>query len=129
MSLVCQFSLPLARMTGSPVLNLSTFWLIKDDIKCILNSASFFCGEMDGSEARKTKEEKELVFSKLVIKGQPVELLLKCQKMSDFGGVDAGANKSAFDDAFCGKDYALAEERFEKLLIGVCADEASVNMG
>jgi len=101
---------------------------IREDIKQILNSASFFCGEMDGSEARKTKEEKELIYAKVVIRGQPVELLLKCQRMSDFGGVDAAATKSAFDQAFT-KEYGLADDRFGSLLIGVCADGASVNMG
>ena len=50
---------------------------------------------MDGSEARKTKDEKELVYCKVVICGQPVELFLKCQKMADFGGVDAACTKQA----------------------------------
>lgn len=101
---------------------------IKSDIKCILSSANFISAEMDGSEARKTKEEKELVYVKVVIRGQPVELFLKCQRMSEFGGVDAEGTKKAFDHAFL-QEFAVEEEWFQKHLITVCADGASVNMG
>ena len=43
---------------------------------------------MDGSEARKTKDEKEPIYCKVVIHGQPVELFLKYQKMATFGGLE-----------------------------------------
>lgn len=80
------------------------------------------------SEARKTREEKELVYSKVVIRGKPVEFFLKCQRMSDFGGVTAAGTKKAFDSAFL-QDFSVPETRFEKLMISVCADGASINMG
>lgn len=101
---------------------------VRNDIKSILGMANFFAGEMDGSEARKTREEKELVYCKVVIRGQPVELLLRCQKMNDFGGVDAACTKKAFDDAFT-KKYGVSPERYNNHLVAVCADGASVNMG
>lgn len=83
---------------------------------------------MDGSEAGKTKDEKELLYCKVVIRGQPVELFLKCQKMANFGGVDAVCTKQAFDDAFV-QGYGVSNERYNSLLIAVCADFAGVNMG
>lgn len=101
---------------------------LRSDIKSILLLSNFFAGEMDGSEARKTKDEKELVYCKVVIRGQPVELFLKCQKMADFGGVDAACTKQAFDGAFL-QDYGVSDERYQNLLIAVCADGAGVNMG
>lgn len=101
---------------------------IRNDMKQMLSNVNFMSGEMDGSEARKTKEEKELVYCKVVIRGQPIELLLKCQRMTDFGNVDANGTKNAFDDAFLNV-YEVPAERFENLLVGVCADGASVNMG
>ena len=83
---------------------------------------------MDGSEAQKTKDAKELIYCKVLIRGQPVELFLKCQKMADFGGVDAASTKQAFDGAFL-QDYSALDQRYKNLLIAVCADGAGVNMG
>ena len=63
-----------------------------------------------------------------MIRGQPVESFLKCQKMADFGGVDAARTKQAFDGAFL-QDFEVSNERYESLLIAVCADGEEVNMG
>lgn len=63
-----------------------------------------------------------------MIRGQPVESFLKCQKMADFGGVDAACTKQAFDGALL-QDFEVSNERYESLLIAVCADGAEVNMG
>lgn len=99
------------------------------DIKSILSSVNFFSGEMNGSEASKTKEEKELIYGKFVIRGRPIDIFLKCQRMTDFGGVDAESTKKAFCNAFFDVDH-MPEAQFNKLMISVsCADGASVNMG
>lgn len=83
---------------------------------------------MDGSQARKTGTEKELIYTKVVINGSPAELLLQCQHMADFGGENAEAVKKAFDSAFI-DSYNMSSEWFSTLLINVCCDGASVNMG
>ena len=101
---------------------------LRSDIKSILSLSYFFAGEMDGFEARKTKDAKELIYCKVVIRGQQVELFLKCQKMANFGGVDAASTKQAFDGAFL-QDYSVSDQRYKNLLIAVCADGAGVNMG
>lgn len=101
---------------------------IREDASAILQNANFFGCEQDGSEAHKTREEKELVFSKVVIRGKPVELLLKCPKMSDFGGVSAALTKAAIDDAF--SEYGVQNNnKYATCLVSACADGASVNMG
>ena len=93
------------------------------------NGVKFAPGKDDEhSCAIKTREEKELVFCKVVIRGQPVELLLRCQKMADIGGVDAACTKKAFDNAFT-THYDVSPERYNDHLVAVCADGASVNMG
>lgn len=43
-----------------------------------------------------------------MIRGQPVESFLKCQKMADFGGIDAACTKQAFDGAFL-QDFEVSK--------------------
>ena len=101
---------------------------MKEDVKVMLKRANFFSGLSDGSQARKTGAEKELVYVKLVVNGSPVELVLRCQHMADFFGEDAQAVKNAFDNAFL-TTFEVPEDRFENLLVAACTDGASVNMG
>ena len=81
---------------------------------------------MDGSQQRKTGHEKELLYTKVAIRGQAVELLLKCIHMDDYG-LDAADLKRAVDETMT-TDYK-AEREYADHLISVCADGASVNMG
>ena len=69
----------------------------------------------------KTKEEKELVYVKVV------ELFLKCQWTYDFGSADASCLKKSVDDAF--DKYGLNGDKYIKCMISTCADGATVNMG
>lgn len=100
---------------------------MREDMKAMLKCANLFSCEMDGTEARKTRDEKELIYVKLVVNGQPIELFLKCQKMSKFGGVDALCLKNAIDDAFA--NYNMSDDKWRLGLVSACADGASVNMG
>ena len=52
---------------------------------------------MDGSQPRKTGTEKELLYSKVAVRGQTVELLLGCIYVDDYGG-DVKSLKRAVDD-------------------------------
>ena len=99
---------------------------MRDDISAILNNLNFFATAEDGSQARKTGTEKELVYVKTVIRGKSVELLLKCVHMDDYGS-DAADLKRAYDDVF--KEYKMDQKRFQQLLVSNCADGASINMG
>lgn len=100
---------------------------LRSDIKSILSLTNLFAGDMHGSEARKTKDEKELIYCKVVIRGQPVGLFLKCQKMADFGRegrVDADCTKKAFDSAFL-QDNGVSEVRYNNLLIVLMVQEST----
>ena len=100
---------------------------LKKDIKLILLQVSAFSLAFDGSQPRKTGTEKELVYSKCAICGEAVELLLDCIHVDDYGG-DACDLKCAIDDVILTR-YNIPEECCIKLLVCVCADGASVNMG
>ena len=54
-----------------------------------MSKVHFVSALSDGSEARKTKEEKELVYAKCVYNGFIVVFYLKIQRMFNFGGCDA----------------------------------------
>ena len=81
---------------------------------------------MDGSQPRKTGHEKELLYAKVVIRGQAVTLLLKCIQMDDYGS-DAVDLKRAVDETIT-SEY-INEEQYKIKLVCVCADGDSVNMG
>ena len=65
-----------------------------------------------GSEARKTREEKELVYVKVVIDGRPTCLFLASQRMRDFGGTSADALNDAIVSAFGDYGVDLREVTF-----------------
>ena len=94
----------------------------------LLAKTNFISGLCDRSEARKTKEEKELVYVKLVKDGTPVCLYLKCNRMKDYGGTDAKAIQKSFLSAFDAYKIDITDKDAPKL-ISACADGASVNMG
>lgn len=100
---------------------------VKDDIKNILSNVRFFSITMDGSQPRKTGTEKELLYGKVVIRGQAVELLLECIHVDDYGG-DAANLKRAVDDVLL-KRFDIPENIVVNLMVCFCADGASVNMG
>ena len=81
---------------------------------------------MDGSQPRNTGHEKELLYAKVVIRGQAVALLLKCIHMDDYGS-DAVDLKRAVDETIT-SEY-INEEQYKIKLVCVCADGASVSMG
>ena len=102
--------------------------VVRSDVSELLKSSKFISGLCDGSEARKTKEEKELVYAKLVIDGKPVCIFLCCQSMKDFNGTDAAAVLSAYKDGFTKYQIDITGDDKEKF-VAACADGASVNMG
>ena len=104
--------------------------VVRNDLREILNNSNFYSTLFDGSQPKKTFSEKELLFAKVVIRGEAVELLCKCIHMDDYGS-DAADLKRAFDETLK-DDYQLHSNngnRFTYLLVSHCADGASVNMG
>ncbi|XP_064596785.1 zinc finger protein 862-like [Liolophura sinensis] len=102
--------------------------ILRQDIAKMLLRSNFFSGLMDGSQARKTGSEKELIYAKIAVNGCTVELLVKCQDMAEIGGEDARSLKQAYDQAFL-DSCEVPKERHDKLMVSICTDGASVNMG
>ena len=61
----------------------------------ILCPANAFSLLSDGSKARKTRMEKELVFVRVTKGGTPVYYCVALQDCDDYGGVDSDSLKSA----------------------------------
>ena len=96
------------------------------DIKNISSSVHFFSIAMDGSQPQKTGTAKALLYGKVVVRGQSVELLLECIHVDDYGG-DAKSLKHAVDVLL--NQYNIPENIVDTLMVCCCTDGARVNMG
>ena len=85
----------------------------------------------DGSQARKTQEDKELLLVRTVRNGFPIYLLLDLLNMSEYGGTDALSIKTAIDGTFDEESGSvkLSADDYRRKMISATADGASVNMG
>lgn len=105
-------------------------FVIKEKTKECISNSNFLTISADGSEARKTREEKELVFGKVCVKSEaglvPLTLLLKCRSMIDFGGTDSTSVYKAMKSACL--EY-IDEDTLASMLVSICTDGASVNFG
>ena len=104
--------------------------IISQEITKYCTTGCFMSVSGDASEARKTAEAKELVFVKLLAKGDngflPVSFLLKCQRLKDFGG---GSGEGTFKAKVDALNTYLPTDEFLKKIICLVADGASVNFG
>ena len=104
--------------------------VIRDVIKGFFADGHFLSLSGDASEARKTSEEKELVFGKIMVKGHtgfvPCTFLLKCQSLKEFGGGTANGTYQAMHNAVC---QYIEGEKLKQMLICMAADGAAVNFG
>ena len=61
-------------------------------MKEVIQKSNYLALSADAVEAKTTSEEKELVYGKVVARGDrgfvPLTLLLKCQSLKEFGGAD-----------------------------------------
>ena len=101
---------------------------IREKVAVILGSAYFMSTLSDGSQARKVKDEKELVLVRTERNGVPVYFVASILEMSQYGGTDADSIKKAIDDVFVEKLF-LDEDQYIYSMISSTADGASVNFG
>ena len=101
---------------------------IRQKIGTILKICTAFAVLSDGSQARKTGSEKELVYIRTAISGKPVSYLAGCQNIDYYGDANAGNLKSAVDDVFK-KTLHLDETEYRVGLVSSTADGAAVNFG
>ena len=98
----------------------------------ILNAANGFSLLTDGSQARKTGHEKELVLARVVRNGNPVFYCIALQDIDKYGDATGEILKVSIDDIFGSdpsKKINMSHEKYQNLLISVTSDGASVNTG
>ena len=101
---------------------------VSEKVAVVLGSSDFMSILSDGSQARKTKKEKELILVRTERKGMPVYFVSSLLEMADYGGANANSIKKAIDQVFCEKMH-LDEESYLKSMVAATADGASVNFG
>ena len=104
---------------------------IKEKVAVVMGSTHFFDLLSDGSQARKTGSEKELVLIRVERGGIPTYIYLSLLEMSNFGGTDAESLKTGIDSIFTQDSFLPLDETtdYTKKFVGATADGASVNLG
>jgi hypothetical protein len=101
---------------------------IRLKIKNLLEDSLCFSLFTDGSQAKKTNAEKELLMIRVVRNGVPTFFCIALLHMDDFGNASALNIKTAIDHTFKAV-LGLHEELYTKCLISATSDGASVNTG
>ena len=110
--------------------------VIREKMAGIVRNTNFMAVLSDGSQARKTKDEKELVLVRIERSGVPTYLVVALLEMKSFGGTGADSLKTALDSLFGEAD----EENNQTAgniplpdcmtkLVSATADGANVNLG
>ncbi|XP_065642560.1 uncharacterized protein LOC136074184 [Hydra vulgaris] len=73
---------------------------IKEKVAKIVNETNFFSILSDGSQARKTKDEKELILVRVEREGTPACFVVSLLDMNSLGGMNANTIKKAIDSIF-----------------------------
>ena len=97
----------------------------------ILSSSKAFSILTDGSEAKKTGMEKELIFVRAICGGILVYFCSVLQDCNEFGGTNADSLKLDADTAFDENNVLvkLPENTYKYCIISSTADGASLNFG
>lgn len=108
---------------------------IKEKCAAVIASSHFISILSDGSQARKTNDEKELILVRTERNGLPVYFVVSLLEMASLGGTDANSIKAAIDGVFhsaedddsCNGRIPLTDYRTK--VVSVTSDGASVNLG
>lgn len=74
--------------------------MIREKVAAVIAGKHFMAVLSDGSQARKTGNEKELVLVRTEKEGLPVYYVVSLLEMADFGGCDAESLKAGLDSVF-----------------------------
>jgi hypothetical protein len=103
---------------------------IKEKVTKIINDKSFFSILSDGSQARKTKDEKELILVRVEREGTPAYFVVSLLDMNNLGGMGANAIKNGIDSIFNESgNIPLTAAAYKSKLVSATADGANVNFG
>ena len=108
--------------------------VIKEKCAAIIASSHVMSILLDGSQARKTKEDKVLILVMTARNGIPVYLLISLLGISDLGGANADSIKATIDSIFCEGDGdkiqgPLLLSDYRTKVIGGTADGTNVCLG
>ncbi|XP_065665100.1 zinc finger protein 862-like [Hydra vulgaris] len=103
---------------------------IKEKVAKIVNETNFFSILSDGSQARKTKDEKELILVRVEREGTPACFVVSLLDMNSLGGMNANTIKKAIDSIFIETgSVPLTASAYKYKLVSATADGACVNFG
>ena len=103
---------------------------VREKCAAIIASQHFMSLMSDGSQARKTGSEKELIMVRVERNGIPCYLVLSLLEMSTYGGVDADSIKKGIDSIFSEEGVVpMSPEEYKVKMVSATADGASVNTG
>ncbi len=104
---------------------------VREKCAAVIASKHFMSLMSDGSQARKTGSEKELVMVPVERNGIPCYLIVSLLEMSEYGGVDANSIKMGIDSIFNQENgvIKLSEDDYKNMLVSATTDGASVNTG
>ena len=105
--------------------------VIREKCAAIIASKHFISLLSDGSQARKTGSEKELVLTRVERNGIPCYLMTSLLEMSTYGGGTADGIKEGLDTIFDGNKgvIKISPEEYQFKVVSATADGASVNTG
>ena len=104
---------------------------VREKCAAIIASQNFMSLMSDGSQARKTGSEKEMILLRVERNGIPCYLIVSLLEMSRYGGVDADSIKKGIDSIFDEKNgvIKLQAKAYATKMVSATTDGASVNTG
>ncbi len=99
---------------------------VRAKISNILIGATAFSILCDGTQARKTGVEKELILVRVVDGGEPKYFMVALQNMDEYGSANSDNLKKAIDDVF---QQIIDVKQYREKVVCLTADGASVNTG
>ena len=105
--------------------------VVRDKCAAVIASKNFMSLLSDGSQARKTGSEKELVMVRVERNGIPCYLAASLLEMSEYGGGNADSIKMAMDGMFdeTNGTMKMTAEQYQHKVVSATADGSSVNTG
>ena len=101
--------------------------VIKEKLAVILTTKKVFSTLSDGSQARKTGADKELIFVRVERGGVPTYYCIGMEDLASYGGANANGVKGAHDQVF--KNMNVHQSIYTNGMVSCTADGASVNFG
>ena len=111
---------------------------VREKVAGIIVSKKFMSVMSDGSQARKTNDEKELILVRVERAGIPIYIVTSLLEMASRGGTDANSIKLAIDSVFSDNEgtdliqpgnVPMDYDSYRDKMISATADGANVNLG